>query len=138
MSKTLKLVLIGLMALVLAGSGNLQGQTQDDPQVQTRTFTILVKAPGSFTVEMTPKNAETGDIEVEVVKGTAVVFTITTAAVEGYDGKINFSADGLPEGTVYEFSANDVDPGTTVTLTIQTSGMMSNKAYVCSLTASPA
>jgi hypothetical protein len=138
MSKTLKIVLIVLAGLVLVAVGGIvSGLIQDNAQDQELSFSIIVSAPGSFTIDMNPKNAVTGDIEVEVVKGTPAVFTITTAAVGGYDGKINFSVGGLVAGT-YAFSANDVAPGVTVTLTVQTSGLTSNTTYVCGLTASPA
>ena len=138
MSKTFKTILIVLVGLILVGVGFIvSGLLQDNGQEQDLTFSIIVSAPGSFTIDMNPKNAATGDIEVAVVKGTPAVFTITTAAVGGYDGKIKFSVAGLVAGT-YAFSANDVAPGATVTLTVQTSGLTSNTCYVCGLTASPA
>ena len=138
MSKALKIILIVLAGLALVGVGFIiSGLIQDNAQEKALTFSILVSAPGSFTIDMNPKNAATGDIEVAVVKGTPAIFTITTAAIGGYDGKINFSVHGLVDGT-YAFSTNDIAPGTTVTLTVQTSGLTSNTCYVCGLTASPA
>jgi hypothetical protein len=138
MSKTLKIILIVFGAVLLVGAGFLVARfLQDNAQEKELTFSIIVTAPGSFAIDMTPKNPQTGDIEVSVTKGAPAVFTITTAAVDGYDGKVNFTIGGLVAGT-YALSANDVTPGTTVTLTVQTSGLTSNTVYVCGLTASPA
>jgi len=133
---TKQIIAVILGVILLVGFGFVIARAiQSDAQEKDITFSILVKSPGEFTVDMTPKN-EAGDAEVEVTKGTPAVFTITTVAIGGYDAKIHFSVSGLTEGT-YSFSANDVAPGTPVTLTIQTSGMTSNTAYVCTLTASP-
>lgn len=137
MTNTLKNILIVVLALMLVGvviAGLLQDQTQE----KELAFAIIVSAPGDFTIDMGPKNAETGEIEVRVTRGQPAVFTITTAAVDGYDGRVNLSIFGLPEGVEYSFSANDVSAGTTVTLTVQTTALTSNQVYVCNLTASPA
>ncbi len=147
MSKTLKTILVTLAVLALVGVGYLVGralQSTDDGREKTVTFSIIVNAPGDFTVTMGPTNAETGDVEVEVTKGQPAVFTITTGAVDGYDGLINLTAS-LPAGIEYALSADgvtpgtdiDVTPGTTVTLTVQTAALASNAVYVCSLTALP-
>ncbi len=134
-----KIALFALLCVAMIVAGVILGRAiQDDPQEKDLTFAILVSAPGGFTVDMTPKNPTTGDIEVHVARGTPAVFTITTAAFDGYDGKIDFSISGLAEGT-YSFNPSSVGntPGTPVVLTVQTSTLTSNQGYVCTLTASP-
>jgi hypothetical protein len=140
MSDTMKKVLgIFLLVVVIGFIGFAIGRSgQDDPQSVEATLSIVVRAPGSFTINVTPKNAA-GEPEVEVTKGTPVVFQISTAGVGGYDGRIHFSFDGgtpFPAGS-WAFSANDVAPGTMVTLTIQTNALTSNSVYVTTLTADP-
>ena len=139
-SKTWKTLFFIALGIILIAGGILVARAIQaaDPQVVEIPITLIVRAPGSFTVTVTPKNPETGDVEAEVTKGTPVVFTITTAAIGGYDGKIHFEfSGGTPLEGQYAFSANDVTPGGTFTLTIQTGNLTSNTAYVCSLTASP-
>jgi len=141
MSNTFRKVLGVFLLVVFVGAiGFLIGRAiqQDDPQVVEMNISIAVRAPGAFTLDVTPKNAA-GEAEAEVVKGTPAIFQITTAAVGGYDGKIHFDFDGgvgFPANS-WAFSANDVAPGTTITLTIQTAGLASNNTYVCSLTGLP-
>ena len=140
MSDTMKKVLgIFLLVVVIGFIGFAIGRSgQDDPQVVEMNISIAVRAPGAFTLDVTPKNAA-GEAETEVVKGTPAIFQIATAAVGGYDGKIHFDFDGgvgFPTNS-WAFSANDVTPGTTITLTIQTAGLVSNNVYVCSLTGLP-
>jgi hypothetical protein len=138
MKTWLKVTLVVLAAAVLVGAGFIvAGLLQDGAQEKELTFSILIYSPGDFTVDMGPKNPDTGDIEVRVARGTPAVFTITTAAVDGYDGKINFSVDGV-SGASFAPQSVGITPGTTVTLTIPTTALTSNTAYVCTLTASPA
>ncbi|MBE3124475.1 MAG: hypothetical protein IMZ57_02320 [Acidobacteria bacterium] len=134
MSKTLKIILIVLAGLVLVGVGyGVARLLQDNPQEQEVTFTVMVSAPGAFAIDMSPKNAA-GDPEVSVARGTPAVFQITNVPTGGYDAKIEYSIGGLPAGS-YSFSVNPVTPGQATTLTIQTSALVSNTAYVCTLTA---
>ena len=101
------------------------------------SFSILVSSPGDFTVTMGPTNPETGDVEVDVPRGTPAVFTVTVTPVDGWDVPVNLSIDGLPDGIEYAFSQNPVPAaGGTVTLTVQTTNLASNHGYVCVLTAS--
>ena len=142
MSKTLKTILFVLAVIVVAGAAFLigrGGQDPQDPQVVEKSIAILVRAPGSFTVTVQGENPETGETEVQVTKGEPVILTISTAAVAGYDGRINFDFNG---GTVltdadWSVSANDVAPGASVTLTIQTAKLVSNTGYAFSLICSP-
>jgi hypothetical protein len=138
MSTGLKIFLIVLAAAVLIGAGFIiAGIVQDGAQEKTLNFSILVSPPGDFTIDMNPKNPDTGDVEVHITRGQPAVFTITTTAVDGYDGKINFSIDGV-EGASFDPRAVGITPGTTVTITIPTTGLTSNSTYVCALIASPA
>lgn len=132
-----KISLVVLAVAVLVGVGFIAaGLLQDGAQEKDLSFSILVSAPGDFTIDMGPKNAQTGDIEVRVTKGQPAVFTITTAAVDGYDGTIDFEVSGV-SGASFDPRSVGITPGTTVTLTIPTSGLTSNSTYVCTLTASP-
>lgn len=132
-----KVALFALLCVAMIVAGVILGRAiQDNGQEQEVSFAILVAAPGSFTLDMTPKNTA-GEPEVQITRGTPAVFTINSTALEGYDAGITYSVDGLPEGTVYTFSQNPAPAGTAVTLTIQTTGLTSNTAYVCTLTGSP-
>lgn len=136
MSKTLKIILIVLAGLVLIGVGfGVALLLQDDPQEQEVSFTVMVRAPGAFAIDMNPKNTA-GEPEVSVARGTPAVFQITNAPSGGYDAKIEYSIAGLPTGS-FSFSVNPVIPGQATTLTIQTSALVSNTTYVCMLTANP-
>jgi hypothetical protein len=137
MSKTLKIILIVLAGLALIGVGyGIAQLLQDDSLDQDLTFSVVVKVPGEFAIDMNPKNA-VGESEVAVTKGVPAVFQIINTPSGGYDVKIEYAVFGLPTGS-YSFSVNPVLPGQPTTLTIQTSGLASNTVYVCSLTASPA
>lgn len=135
--KTWKIALFAALCILLVGAGILIGRgAQGQAEPQEVTFTLLIKAPGSFTLDMTPKNTATGEPEIDAVRGTNAIFTITSTAVDGYDAQIEYTVAGLPEGT-YTFSQNPAPVGTPVTLTINTSSLASNTAYVCTLTGSP-
>ena len=132
------LFLIAVIILVLVGgilaARAIIGQDEIGPQEKTLSLTILVAPSGDFTIDVTPKNPDTGEPELSLVRGASGQFTITTAAVDGFDAQIQFSFDGLPEGS-YSFSTNPVAPGGSTTLTINSATLQSNHAYVCSLTA---
>lgn len=138
MNQTLKTILaiIGIIALVVVGYVVGRGLLQDDYQgiVKELTFSVVVLVPGDFEIDMGPKN-EFGEVEVAVKKGEPAVFTITNTVSGGFDVKIQYDISGLPDGS-YSFSANPVNPGEATTLTVDTSLLTSNSAYVCSLTAS--
>ena len=138
MNQTLKTILaiIGIIALVAVGYIVGRGLLQDDYQgiVKEMTFSVVVLVPGDFEIDMEPKN-EFGEVEVAVTKGTPAVFTITNTTSGGFDVKIQYDIAGLPEGS-YAFSVNPVNPGEATTLTVDTSFLTSNTAYVCTLTAS--
>lgn len=139
MSTTLKTILIVFAVLALIGGGYAVARLIQAQDTQTKevSFTILVNTPGDFTIDMNPKNPDTGDIEVEVTKGQPAVFTIQVRALEGWDSPVRFTVTGLAEGT-YAFSENPVPVDGFTTLTIQTGTMPSNSAVVCTLTAGPA
>lgn len=138
MNKAAKIIIAVLAIVVAVGIGFaiaslIQDNAGDPKEI---SFSLLIRTPGDFTVTMGPVNPETGDIELEVTKGTPAVYTLTTTAVEGWDSPIEFTVDGLPEGTVYAFGTNPVPPNGSTTLTIQTGNLQSNTGYVLTLTAS--
>lgn len=133
-------VILGVLAVIVCVAigfaiASLIQDTGD--QSKEITFSLLIKTPGDYTITMGPVNPETGDIELEVTKGQPAIFTIATQATGGWDSPIWFEVDGLPEGTIYEFATNPVNPGETTALTIQTGNLNSNSGYVLSLTAGP-
>lgn len=136
MKQTIKIVLaiLGVLALIVVGFIIGRGLGQDDQGITKElSFTVVVMVPGDFEIDMEPKN-EYGDIEVAVKKGEPAIFTITNTTSGGFDVKIEYVVGGLPEGS-YSFSINPVNPDEATTLTVDTSFLMSNTAYVCSLTA---
>lgn len=122
------LVTIGFIIASLIQGGDL-------PREKTLTFSILVRTPGDFEIDMEPKNPETGDIEVHIIKGEPAVFTITLSSNGGWDSPVALEVAGLPEGVEFALSGNPIIPDRAVTLTVQTMLLQSNTAYVCSLTA---
>ena len=140
MSKSLKTILIvlGIVALIGAGFG-LARLLQDngDPHEKDITFAILVAVAGDYTVDMSPKNPDTGEPEVRVTRGAPAVFDIALAMVDGFDVPVDLEVTGLPDGS-YSFSVNPIPVNGTSRLTIQTTALVSNTAYVCTLTTTPA
>lgn len=135
--KTLFLIAVIVLFLVggiVAARAIIGGQDEVGPTEKVVALSIVVVAPGEFTIDVTPKNSETNEPELVLVRGTSGQFTITTAAVDGFDGQIQFAFDGLPEGS-WSFSTNPVTPGQTTTLTINTTTLLSNHVYVTSLSA---
>lgn len=131
-----KIAIYALICVAMIAAGVILGRAiQDDPQEQDLIFTLMVSAPGNFTLDMTPKN-QAGEPEIDVARGTPAVFTITASAHDGYDALVTYSITGIPEGS-YAFSQNPAPCGVPVTLTIQTGSLTSNTVYVCTLTGSP-
>lgn len=140
MSKTLKTILVVFAVIALIGAGFMLArllQDNDDPHYKDITFTILVGVSGDYTLDMTPKNPDTGEVEVLVTKGEPAVFQITVAMTGGFDVPIELEISGLPAGS-WAFSVNPVPVNGSTTLTIQTSALSSNTAYICTLSAGPA
>ena len=109
MSTTWKVIIGVALAAALIFLGITIGRGQsEDPQVKEISLSVHIKAPGSYTLEISPKNAD-GQAEVAVTKGQPVVFTVTTAPVGGG----------------------------TATITIDTAGLTSNAGYAWTLRASP-
>jgi hypothetical protein len=132
------LFFIALIILVLVGgilaARAIIGQDDPGPAAKEITLSILVVPAGDFTIDVSPKNPTTGDAELVLVRGSSGQFTITTAAIDGFDAQIQFTLDGLPPGS-FSFSANPVTPGASTTLTINSANLQSNVIYVTTLTA---
>ena len=130
MTKTLKTVLIILAAviLLLAGYG-IARLLQDVPSSVQHSYplTVTVLVSGDFACVLSPA-------ELTLHKGEVGTVEITNTVSGGFDAKIIYVLNGLPEGS-YSFSVNPVDPGQATTLTINSALLASNTAYVCSLTA---
>ncbi len=89
-------------------------ETPTGTTTNSTTVTLVVTAP-TFTVSASPTS-------VSVVQGNAGMSTITTAAVNGFNGAITLSASGLPTGVTAGFNPNPIAaPGSgtsTLTLTV--------------------
>ena len=118
-----------LAAVLFIGAGfGLARIVGKKPSVEHQyQFSVEVKAIGDFLCVLTPTT-------LTLNKGDSGTITITTSASGGFDGQIYFKVSGLPDGS-YSFSASPVDPGTTVTLTINSALLVTNTMYVCQLVA---
>lgn len=137
MSTTWKVIIGVALAAALIFLGITIGRGQsEDPQVKEISLSVHIKAPGSYTLEISPKNAD-GQAEVAVTKGQPVVFTVTTAPVGGFDLPVLLKVFGPGEGAV-TYTGNPIPVGGgTATITIDTAGLTSNAGYAWTLRASP-
>jgi hypothetical protein len=133
MKKLWLCILVGIVCIGI-GFGIAKILQTSDPLEKELTFTVSVRVPGDYTIDMTPKDPTTGDIEILVAKGQLAVFTITNKVSGGFDVQIEYSVTGLPTGS-YTFSKNPVLPNESCTLTVNTTGFVSNQSYVCTLSA---
>lgn len=131
-----KIIVFILGGILLVGIGfGIAKLIQTDPVTQEHEYnlSIMVSAPGDFSIAVTPTNAQ-GEAEVQITKGQPAIFTLTPTGSGGYDGRIKYDLFGMPEGSV-TFSKNPASVTDIVTLTIATMDLMSNSVYVTTLTA---
>jgi hypothetical protein len=129
MSKTLKIILIILGITILIGAGfGLARWLAPKPNIEHQyQFSVQVNAIGDIACVLTPAS-------LVLNKGDTGTITITTSASGGFDGQIYFAVSGLPVGS-YSFSKSPVNPGETVTLSINSALLATNTGYVCRLIA---
>jgi hypothetical protein len=106
------------LARIIGGKPSIEHQYQ---------FSVQVNAIGDFLCTVTPT-------VLTLNKGDSGMVTITTSASGGFDGQIYFKVAGLPDGS-YSFSASPINPGQSVTLTINSAMLTTNTMYVCQLVA---
>lgn len=129
MSKTLKVffIILGITILIGAGFG-LARWLAPKPAIEHQyQFSVQVNAIGDFLCVPTPTT-------LTLNKGDTGIITITTSASGGFDGQIYFAVSGLPAGS-YSFSKSPVNPGETVTLSINSALLATNTGYACQLVA---
>jgi hypothetical protein len=128
MSKTLKGVLVALAILFVAGIAFLVGRGQTGGTItDTIQFSINVSPSGAFTLAVDPPEAN-------IKKGDPLSFAITAIPTDGFDAGVGLTLAGLPEGSWMLGSDILTGPGYTTTLTVDTTKLVSNTGYSCSLT----
>jgi len=118
-----------LCAVLLIGIGfGLARLVGKKPAIEHQyQFSVEIKAIGDFLCVLMPTT-------LTLNKGDSGTITITTSASGGFDGQIYFKVSGLPDGS-YSFSASPVNPGETLTLTINSALLTTNMTYICQLIA---
>ena len=84
--------------------------------------TLVVNAPGDFTVSATPTSRT-------IAAGASTTYSVTVASVNGFNGTVGLSATGLPSGASGSFSPATVAGSGTSTLTIVTNATLRAGTY---------
>lgn len=128
MSNTFKRILAIICGLViLTGAAFLIGKAAGGGGAIEKTvqFSITVNASGDFDLVVDPTEATCN-------KGDVLTFNITNTPSGGYDAQIQYVISGLPDGS-YSLSVNPVNAGQATVLTVNTSLLISNSTYTCSV-----
>ena len=93
------------------------------------TVTLVVNAPVTpdFTVTASPATQS-------VVQGTGTTYTATITAVNGFNGAVSLSVNGLPTGATGTFNPTSVTGSGTSTLTVTTLATTPNGTYTLTIT----
>ncbi len=123
---------IGTYSLTITGEKQVQAHGQVVVENHTALVTLKVVAPApdpDFSLQATPSLQE-------VIQGSAVDYTVSLSALNGFNGNVGLTVDGLPADASENFSLNPVALSSTgdSTLTITTAATTPTGTYTLTIT----
>jgi hypothetical protein len=128
-SATSSTLSVSTTTAVAAGSYTLTITGTSGTLSHTTTVTLVVNAAPNpdFTITATPASRT-------VVRGNSTTYTVTIGAVNGFTGRVTFSASGLPNRATATFSPTSVTGSGSTTMTISTRRQTTVGTFVLTIT----
>lgn len=113
--------------LVYNGTQQLVFQAETASPGSVFDFPLPVKSCGDFEIAVSPGSRT-------IIQGESADYTVNVNALNGFTGKVNLTASGLPDGTTAVFNPSEILPGSESLLTLTTSTTTPAGTYTVTVT----